>query len=82
MITSRTLETKPNAAASLRCLRCRDLAMTALDSELAKRWHQLADRYAVLAEQRAAYETGRAPLLRMPVQQQPVQQQQSKTQPR
>ena len=56
--------------------RCRDLAMTALDSELAKRWHQLADRYAMLAEQRAAYETGRAPLLRMPVAQQPVQQKQ------
>ena len=42
----------------------------------AKRWHQLADRYAMLAEQRAAYETGRAPLLRMPVAQQPVQQKQ------
>ena len=38
--------------------RCRDLAVSALDSELAKRWHQLADRYAVLAEQRAASETG------------------------
>ena len=55
---------------------CRDLAVSALDSELAKRWHQLADRYAVLAEQRAAYETGPAPLLRMPVAPQPA-----KTQP-
>ena len=62
--------------------RCRDLAVSALDSELAKRWHQLADRYAVLAEQRAASETGRAPLLRMPVEEQPVQQQQPKTQPK
>ncbi len=62
--------------------RCRDLAVSALDSELAKRWHQLADRYAVLAEQRVASETGRAPLLRMPVERQPVQQQQSKTQPK
>ena len=62
--------------------RCRDLAVSAPDSEMAKRWHQLADRYAVLAEQREAFETGRAPLLQMPVEQQPVQQQQSRTQPK
>lgn len=37
---------------------CRDLAVSALDSELAKRWHQLADRYAALAEQRE----GEAPM--------------------
>ena len=61
--------------------RCRDLAVSALDSKLAKRWHQLADCYDVLAEQRAASEIGRAPLLRMPVEQQPVQQQQSRTKP-
>lgn len=58
--------------------RCWELAMSAPDSETAKRWHLLADEYAVLAEELSASETGRTPLLRMPVEQQPVQQQQSK----
>ena len=62
--------------------RCLELAARAPASKSAKRWHRLADFYAVLAEELAASETGRAPLLRMPMQQQPVQQQQSKTQPR
>ena len=62
--------------------RCRDLAASAPDSEIANRWRWLADQYAVLAEELAASETGRAPLLRMPVQRQSVQQQQSKISPR
>jgi hypothetical protein len=60
--------------------RCRDLAASAPDSEMAKRWHRLSDRYAVLAL--AASQNGRAPPLQMPIRQQPVQQQQSKMQSR
>jgi hypothetical protein len=62
--------------------RCLELAASAPDSKTAKRWRRLADEYVVLAEERAASETGRTPLLRTPMQEQPVQQQQSKTQPR
>jgi hypothetical protein len=62
--------------------RCLELAARVPYSKSAKRWRRLADRYAVLAEEQAASETGRAPLLRMPRQQQQVQQHQSKTQPK
>ncbi|HKS65170.1 MAG TPA: hypothetical protein VJT13_25940 [Xanthobacteraceae bacterium] len=62
--------------------RCLDLAAKAPDSASTKRWRKLADKYAVLAEGLSEPETGRAPMLRMPMQQQPVQQPQSKTRPR
>lgn len=53
-----------------------------VDSNIARRWHRLADEYAVLAEELAAAEGGRAPLLRTPMQQQqqPQQQQQQQQQ--
>jgi hypothetical protein len=56
--------------------RCRDLAAAATDSEIARRWHRLADEYAILAEQLDASDTGRTPLLRMPLKPHPAQQQQ------
>ena len=46
--------------------RCRDLAAVANDPEIARRWHRLADEYAILAEQLDASDTGRTPLLRTP----------------
>ena len=58
--------------------RCRDLAAMSVDSDIARRWHRLADQYAVLAEELAAAEAGRTPILRTPMQQQPVQQQQGR----
>lgn len=61
--------------------RCRDLAAMSVDSDIAKRWHRLADEYAVLAEQLAAAEGGRTPILRTPMQQQSVQQQQGRLEP-
>jgi len=54
--------------------RCRDLAATAPDSKTARRWHRLADQYAVLAEELAAHIHGRAPILTA----QPLQQQQGR----
>jgi hypothetical protein len=57
--------------------RCRDLAAMTVGPDIARRWHRLADEYAVLAEQLAAAETGRTPILCAPMQQQ-VQQQQSR----
>jgi len=54
--------------------RCRDLAVTATDSKTARRWHKIADQYAILAEELDAHLSGRPPLL----QQQPQQQQQQK----
>lgn len=54
--------------------RCRELAATAPDSKTARRWHRLADQYAVLAEELDAHINGRPPILM----QQPVQQQQSR----
>ena len=60
--------------------RCRDLAAMSVDSEIAQRWHRLADEYAILSEELAAAEAGRAPILRTSMQQQqPVQQQQTQT---
>jgi len=50
--------------------RCRDLAAIAADADIARRWHRLADEYAVLAEELAAAEAGRTPILRTPTQQQ------------
>lgn len=50
--------------------RCRDLAAIAADPEMARRWHQLADEYAVLAEELAAAEVGRTPILCAPIHQQ------------
>jgi hypothetical protein len=58
--------------------RCRDLAAMSVDFDIARRWHRLADEYAILAEELAAAEAGRPPILRMPMQQQPAQQQQAK----
>ena len=54
--------------------RCRDLAGVATDPEIARRWHRLADEYAILAEQLDASDTGRTPLLRMPMKPQSAQQ--------
>jgi len=53
--------------------RCLDLAAKAPDSASTRRWRRLADKYAVLAEELSVPETGRAPMLRMPMQQQPLQ---------
>jgi len=50
--------------------RCRDLASIAADPEVASRWHRLADEYAVLAEELAAAEGGRTPILRTPARKQ------------
>ena len=60
--------------------RCRNLAASAPDAKIARRWHRLADEYAVLAEEIDASESGRLPaILRTSMQRQPVQQQQSKS---
>ena len=59
--------------------RCRNLAASAPDAKTARRWHRLADEYAVLAEEIDASETGRPAILRTSMQRQPVQQQQSKS---
>ena len=59
--------------------RCRNLATSAPDAKTARRWHRLADEYAVLAEEIDASETGRPAILRTSMQRQPVQQQQSKS---
>ena len=61
--------------------RCRDLAASAPDARTARRWHRLADEYAVLAEEIDATETGRPAILRTSMQRQAVQQQQSKSKP-
>ena len=53
--------------------RCSDLAVTALNSDIARRWHELAAEYIALAEQQ---DTERAPLIDLQSQRQ--QQQQSK----
>ena len=58
--------------------RCRDLAASAPNSKVARRWHKLADEYAVLAEELDAHINHRPSILRPPTRQQPVQQQQSK----
>jgi hypothetical protein len=47
--------------------RCRDLAEIAADPEISRRWHRLADEYAVLAEELAAAEGGRKAILRTPI---------------
>jgi len=60
--------------------RCRDLAAMTVDPDIAKRWHRLADEYAVLAEELAAAEAGRTPILCTPMQQQSQQQQQPQQQ--
>ena len=54
--------------------RCRELAASAPDSKTARRWHKLADQYAILAEELDAHIHHRAPILMA----QPVQQQQSR----
>jgi len=55
--------------------RCRDLASMSADADIARRWHRLADEYAVLAEELAAAEGRRTPILRTSMQQQQQQQQ-------
>jgi cytochrome c biogenesis factor len=54
--------------------RCRELAASAPDTKTARRWHKIADQYAVMAEQLDAHIHHRTPILRA----QPAQQQQSK----
>jgi hypothetical protein len=55
--------------------RCRDLGAIAADPDIARRWHQLADEYAVLAEELAAAAGGRTPILRTSMQHQGLHQQ-------
>lgn len=62
--------------------RCRDLAAMTVDPDMAQRWHRLADEYAVLAEELAAAEAGRTPILRTYMQQQVQQQQQNRMEER
>jgi hypothetical protein len=54
--------------------RCRELAAAVPGTEFARRWRELADQYAILAEEVDAAETGRVPILRMPLQLQQQQQ--------
>ena len=49
--------------------RCRELAAAVPGTEFARRWRALADQYAILAEEVDAADTGRVPILRMPMQQ-------------
>ena len=58
--------------------RCSDLAVTALNSDIARRWHELAAEYIALAEELDIERTGRAPLIESQSHRQPNQQQQSK----
>ena len=48
--------------------RYRELAATAPDSKVAKRWNKLADDYAILADELAAHIHHRPPMLRRPQQ--------------
>src|SRR5919205_688014 len=57
-------------------MRFLELAETAIEVATARRWQRLADDYVTLAEQLEADDTGRAPILTLPVQRQPLQQQQ------
>jgi hypothetical protein len=63
-------------------LRMLEWARTSPEGEMARRWRQLAEEYATLAEELEARKTGRPPMLRSSMQQQPAQQQQSKTEPK
>jgi hypothetical protein len=58
--------------------RCSDLAATAPNNRIARRWDELAAEYIALAEQADVGRTGRAPLIDVQSQRQPNQQQQSK----
>jgi len=58
--------------------RCWQLAATAPDRMTARRWHELADAYATLAEEKAAAQAGRVPILSAARRRQPAQQQQSR----
>lgn len=61
-----------------------DWAQSSTDPIVQRRWRRLADEYITLAEQVDAKETGRPPLLRLPLtsmrasRRQPVQQKQGK----
>jgi hypothetical protein len=55
--------------------RCRKLAAASPDSAAARRWLQLTDEYAVLAEEMEAATAGRVSILRTAMQRQPMQQQ-------
>ena len=59
--------------------RCRELALSSADAQLARRWRELADEYARLADEVASQRVG-GPLLIDRFMQQPVHPQQSKTQ--
>jgi len=50
--------------------RCRELAASAPDSNVTRRWHQIADEYTILAEELAAHSSGRPPILCTAMQQQ------------
>jgi hypothetical protein len=56
--------------------RCRAMARVAKTVEVARRWHELADEYELLAV--ALERSGRPSGLHAPMQMQPMQQQQSK----
>ena len=55
--------------------RCRELALSSPDPQLARRWHELADEYATLADEVASQRVGRPPLIDRFVQQLRHQQQ-------
>ena len=55
-----------------------DWAEQAADPVMARRWQNLADDYATLAEQLDAQDTGRTPLLQPRPQRQPIRQQHGK----
>ena len=56
--------------------RCRAMARAAKTVQIARRWHELADEYELLAV--APERSGRPPVAHAPMQMQPMQQQQSK----
>jgi hypothetical protein len=60
----------------------RELALRSPDLRLARRWHELADEYAVLAGQVEAVRAGQPPIFSMTMQRQPMQQAQSRTKAR
>jgi hypothetical protein len=43
--------------------RCRELALSSPDPHVARRWHELADEYATLADEVASQRVGRPPLI-------------------
>ena len=55
--------------------RCRAMARAAMTMQIARRWHELADEYELLAV--ALERGGRPPVAHAPMEMQPMQQQRS-----